>query len=152
MAATGPKVRAALLSALLFLACRVPGCAADVAPALKREVNYVAAALTAGDAGDAMTPFSKSFAPRERLANYFAALTAAFNVSNEVDFLEEQDHGSEIVLTVRWGLTVSDRENNTTQHRAEELTLRLIQENGKWRIAGLDPVSFFDPSGNDGKS
>ncbi len=102
-------------------------------------------ALTGGNPADAMTPFSKSFANYDKLRNYFIGLTNAFDIVNEVDVTEEQDSPNEILATIHWAITVSNKGNNSSNQRSAEIHVRLVQERGKWRILGFSPIDVFDP-------
>ncbi len=133
-----------------FLAsCLWFGCAAiskaDQAADLRSLLSNIAMALTGGNPADAMTPFSKSLANYDKLRDYFTGLTNAFDIVNEVDVTDEEDSPNEILATVHWSLTVSEKGNNSSNQRAADIHVRCVRERGKWRIYGFSPIDVFDP-------
>jgi hypothetical protein len=119
---------------------------ADQAADLRSQLSSVAMALTGGNPADAMTPFSKSFANYQKLRDYFIGLTNAFDIVNEVDVTDEQDAPDEILATIRWAITVSNKGNNSTNQRIADIHVRCIRERGKWRIFEFSPIDLFDPA------
>lgn len=95
-----------------------------------------------------MTPFDKSYANYDRLRNFFDGLTHAFQIVNEIDISDEQDEKTQISLTVHWTLTLTDLQTNYTESRAADLDIKLVLLKGKWKIADLQPIDFFNPAGN----
>src|SRR5690349_8453956 len=61
----------------------------------RQQVSHVASALTAREPADAMTPFDKSFADYDKLRGYFGGLTAAFDVTNQLQ-VRSEEHTSEL--------------------------------------------------------
>jgi len=150
MAATGPRGRHFPLSfvwgaALLAIG---PAARADDAAEARDQISHIATALSQGDAADAMTPFDKSYAGYDRLRNFFDGLTHAFQIVNEIDVSDEQDEKTQISLTVHWILTLTDLQTNYTESRAADLDIKLVPLKGKWKIADLQPIDFFNPAGN----
>ncbi|MBV8549995.1 MAG: hypothetical protein JOY54_01755 [Acidobacteriaceae bacterium] len=151
MAAIAPsRASRALLAVLLlpaFAYPQAPGNDTNQQSAAARAVlGYVAAALTAGNAADAMTPFEKSFPNYDTLNSYFNGLVNAFYVSNEIEVLDEDNGTNEMKLSVRWAITLTDLQTDYTEHRSAELNLHMVCKGGKWKIADLAPISLFDPA------
>ena len=117
---------------------------ADRADDIRAQVSYVGTALSSGNATDAMTPFDKSFPNYEKLRNYFQGLTA-FQVANEMDFIEEDDSETNAKLTVNWTLTLTDLATNATERRTSDINIELVRKDGKWKIIDFAPIAFFDP-------
>ena len=107
--------------------------------------------MAAGSAADAIVQFDKSFPKYQTLNDYFNGLVNAFYVSNQVEILDEEDAAGETKLSVRWDITLTDRQNEYTDNRSAEISFRLVQNTGKWKIADLEPISLFDPAGNSEK-
>jgi hypothetical protein len=146
MAAIGRK---AVPFALLFAAWfALPAHAvADRAADVLRVVNHVATALTDDNAADAMTSFSKSYKDYSKLENYFDGLTSRALLVNEVTVTDEQDSDTETNLVVHWTMDLTDKADaSDTEDRFGDLKIRVVQEDGKWKIVDVSPISFFDPA------
>lgn len=139
MAVTAPKL--ALLLAVLLAS----GAAADQPHEVLQAVDQVAGALTAGNPSDAMSSFDKSMADYETLENDFAGLTAAYQITNEADILDEEDSASESQLTLRWVLTLTNRATSESTSKTAEVHVRLRLQKRKWKIVGFSPVDLFTP-------
>jgi hypothetical protein len=87
------------------------------------------------------------------LKDYFQTLTASFEVTSEVEVLDEQDEEAETKLLVNWILTLtdpritSDLSASSSERRSMDITIRLTPKNGKWKIIDLSPVEMFNPQG-----
>ena len=112
---------------------------------MRSQLEVIAAALTAGNPAEAISPFDKSFANYDKLSNYFGGLTSAFQIVNEVDVTDETDSAAETKVTVNWTITLSDLATNYTERRMGEINVRLVRKNGKWKIADFTPINIFDP-------
>ena len=137
MAATGLKI-AALFAAL-------PLMRADQPSDLRSQLNVIARGLSAGDAAAAMVPFDKSLETYDKLSTYFAGLTNAFSIVNEIDVSDEDDTASEIKATVHWTITLSDLGSNYTERRVGDISVRLVLKDRKWKIVEFAPIDLFDP-------
>ncbi len=118
---------------------------ADQPHDILRVINQVATGLTNGDPSDALTPFSQSFSKYETMRNYFAALTSAFDITNEVNVLDEEDAPAETKLTVEWSLNLNSRATNENLRRVEQVQIRLSLADHNWKIVDFSPISLFDP-------
>ncbi len=110
-----------------------------------RAINGVASALTDGDPSGAMTPFDKSAAGYETLANEFSSLTNAYSIANEVDVVDEEDGAEETSVTLHWILTLTNIESSQSNRKAAEVHARLRLENKKWKIVEFSPLDLFTP-------
>ena len=126
-----------LLLAAVALAANTP----------RQQVGHVALALTSREPADAMTPFDKSFADYDKLRGYFGGLTAAFEVTNQLEITEEQDSEDEATITVEWALTLANAENGYSQNRKATVHIRLVPQKGQWKIVEFSPVELFNPQG-----
>ena len=142
-----PFLRSFLCAAIVLalLPCRHGWSAPDRSTDIRRRISDIATALTAGNPAQAMSPFDKSYSNYEKLSDYFTGLTGAFQVTNEVDVTDEQEGPSETTLTVHWVLTLTDLATNYTENRTADIDVRLIQKDGKWRIADFAPIEIFNP-------
>ena len=118
---------------------------AQQSKAIREQVARVATALTAGNPEEAMTPFDKSFDGYSRLRDYFSALTNAYDVTNEMDVIDEQITSHEATLTVHWTLTLSEKGSGLSESREEDLTVKLSMKKYDWRIVDVSPLEFFNP-------
>jgi hypothetical protein len=111
----------------------------------RAQVSYVASALTAGNAADAMAPFDRSFAEYEKLRGYFSGLTGAFQLTNQLEVTEEQDSRDEATLTLEWTLTLTDAQTGYMINRNATVHARLMPQGGTWKIVEFSPIELFDP-------
>lgn len=118
---------------------------ADQASDVRSQLGVIATALTAANPAEAMTPFDKSYADYDKLADYFAGLTNAFQIVNNVNVTDEEDAAAESKLTVHWTITLSDVGSNSTQQRAGDIQVRLVLKDRKWKIVEFSPIKVFDP-------
>jgi hypothetical protein len=139
MAAIGHK---ALMIAFAFVVAQAR---ADQASDARSQLEVIATALTTGNPAQAMTPFDKSYANYDKLSNYFSGLTGAFQIVNEIDVSDEEDKATETKLTVSWTLTLSDLGTNYTQQRRDDISVRLVLKDRKWKIVDFAPIAIFDP-------
>ena len=133
----------ALRTALVLLVA--PLLRADQAADVRAQLGAVATALTAGNPAEAMTPFDKTYADYGKLSNYFAGLTSAFQIVNNVSVTDEDDAAAESKLTVHWTLTLSDLGTNSTQQRAGDIQVRIVLKGRRWKIVEFAPIDVFDP-------
>lgn len=143
----GVTGRSLILAALTALVAPIATpLRADQAAEALATVNYVASALSDDNPTDAMTPFDKSYADYDKLAEYFQGLVDRALVTSEIRVVDEQDSDLAIDLVVQWTMDLSNRSvTGMTEDRTEELHLHLVKKKSKWKIAGLSPLSFFDP-------
>jgi hypothetical protein len=156
MAAIEPEKtrRRATLGVLLFLllAATLP-LHADRAADVRAQITYVASALGNGNPSDALGPFDKSYKDYGKLRDYFQALTTGFEVTSEVEVLDEQDEETETRLLVNWTLTLAnsrtatDLNASSSERRSMNVNIRLAPKKGKWKIVDLSPVEIFNPQG-----
>ena len=143
MAVIGRRGYAALLAGGLLCPSWVR---ADQASDLREILQQIATSLTDENAADALKPFSQSFNSYDKLRDDFAALTASYQVTNEVNVLDEQDDSNQIAATVGWTITLGNKTNLGVQNsRYREIHLRLRQEKKRWKIVAFSPIDIFDP-------
>lgn len=106
---------------------------------------YVASALSGGNPSDALGPVDKSFKDYDKLRDYFAALTQAYEIVSDVEITDEDDRETETKLQVTWRLTLTDPNTSTSSQRSADIDLTLARKDGKWKIVDLSPVGFFNP-------
>lgn len=119
---------------------------ADRAQDVLSVINYVATALAADNAADAMTLFDKSYPNYVKLRNYLLGLTDSSDIVNEVDVADQQDSASRSNVTVEWTMTLTNKTTLLqTERRSGEIHVCLTLEHGKWKIVDLSPIDFFNP-------
>jgi hypothetical protein len=111
----------------------------------RERVSYVASALTAGNASDAMTPFDRSVADYEKLRGYFSGLTNAYQLTNQLEITEEEDSSETAMLTLEWTLTMVNEQTGYARNRNSTVHVRLEMRHGKWMILEFSPLELFDP-------
>jgi hypothetical protein len=133
-------------TALALLLALPPALRADERSELRDRVEQVANSLAAGDPSDAISVFSNSYKDYAKLRDYFKALSNAYRIENEVDFLDDPSPGPEPELNVRWTVTLATPDTNYTRTRSAEIKIRFAREKSKWKIAGFEPIDIFDPA------
>lgn len=128
-----------------FVLCALLPAQSDRSREVRAEITYVASALASGNPTDALGKFDKSAPDYDRLSDYFAALTNSYDLTSQVEILDENDAETESTLKVNWALELTDRASNTSTRRSTDVTVRLKQNKGKWKIVALTPVEFFNP-------
>jgi hypothetical protein len=148
MPVIGPKLvwrRVLCSAALAIVSLPASQLYADQSHDVLAKINYVAAALAAGNPIDAMTPFDRSFANYVKLRDYFSGLTDSSQLVNEVDVTDEQDLATESNVTAAWTLTLTNKSTFQTERRTGEIHIRLTLQNGKWKIIDFSPLELFNP-------
>jgi len=144
--------KSALGGFLLLLLTGVLPLHADRGADVRAQVTYVASALGNGNPSDALGPFDKSYKDYGKLRDYFQALTTGFDVTSEVEILDEQDEEGETKLLVNWTLTLSSSRaaSNltaaTSERRSANINIRLVPQKGKWKIVDFSPIDIFNPA------
>lgn len=133
----------ALKTALILVA--LPLLRADQSADVRACVQTIATSLSAGNTAQAMTAFDKSYAHYDTLSDYFGGLTSAFQIVNNVDFVDQDDKEGESKLTVHWTITLTDLGSNFTQQRVGDIQVRLVVKGGKWKILEFAPIEVFNP-------
>jgi hypothetical protein len=124
---------------------------ADRAADVRAQIVHVASALGGGNPSDALSPFDKSYKDYQKLRDYFQALTTGFEVTSEVQIIDEQDEETETRLVVNWTLTLTnpkvalDLNASTSEQRNMDISIRLAPKKGKWKIIDLSPIEIFNP-------
>lgn len=118
---------------------------ADQAQDIRARISQIATALTAGNPAEAMAPFDKSYPDYAKLSSYFAGLTSAFQVENEVSVTDEEDAPTESKVTIDWSLTLTDLGTNATIQRTAVITAKLVRQGREWRIIAFAPIEIFNP-------
>ena len=113
--------------------------------AIHRQLSHVASALAAGNPSDAITPFDRSFDGYSQLSDDFTGLTNAYRIVNEIEVRDEEIQNGEATFLVHWVMTLSDFENQNSEIRTEDVTVKLKLKKYEWHIVGFSPLEFFDP-------
>ena len=82
----------------------------------------------------------------EKLERSILALAAQNELVAAIDVLEDEGDEQTRAVQVDWLLQIRSREETGTLVRRREIVkCRLERVKKKWRVASLDPVSFFAP-------
>ena len=140
MAATARNlVRLAIITLL------APAARPDQAQDIRARISQIATALTAGNPEEAMIPFDKSYPDYAKLSSYFAGLTSAFQVENEVSLTDEEDTPTESKVAIDWSLTLTDLGTNATIQRTATVMAKLARKGPEWKIIAFAPIEIFNP-------
>lgn len=144
MAVTGRKKRlASMFAAGLLLAAPL---LADPSSDLRATLQHIATGLTDENPADAMKPFARSLRDYDKLSDYFNGLTSSYQITNEVDVVDEQDSPDQVVATVAWTLTLSDKTNPGVQDsRYRQIHVRVVREQKDWKVVEFSPIDLFNP-------
>jgi ketosteroid isomerase-like protein len=113
---------------------------------LRRVLTYLSSALANGNPTDALSVFSKSYPGYTQLADRFAALTASFDIANEVEVTDETQQASDATLVCNWTLTLSDRTTGESRRKSRDVHVKFRRDpNGKWKIVDFDGADLFLP-------
>lgn len=118
--------------------------ATGASSAARAQVAAVAEALSAGDAAEAMSHFSKSLPDYDKLRRYFEGL-AAFQVENELQITDEQDSEKQAAFTITWDITLTDLGMSESRRRSGEIHAKLALVDNKWSIVEFTPLDIFNP-------
>ena len=124
---------------------------ADRSEDLMAVISYIATALTAGNASDAMLPFDASLPGRDKLSGYFDALCTEVTVRSDVEMIEEKGTDTESDALLRWTLDLRGRMNNDElERRVRQVHVRFVPapshaKYGLWKIVSFDDIELFNP-------
>ncbi len=144
MAVTGRKkyTALALVMGLLFPVLARPDQASDLRDVLQR----IATGLSDENPADALKPFNRSFGSYDKLSDYFDGLTASYQITNEVNVIDEQDSPDQTTATVDWTITLGDKTNPGVQDsRYRQIHVRITREKKHWKILNFSPIDLFNP-------
>lgn len=144
MAVTGRRKHAAFVLAIVLL-CPALG-RSDQASDLRDVLQRVATGLTDENPSDALKPFDRSLSTYDKLSGYFDGLTSSYQITNEVNVVDEQDSADQITATVDWTITLGDKTNLGVQDsRYREIHVRMIRDKKRWKIVEFSPIDLFNP-------
>ena len=136
-------IRSLLPLVLLFAA--VPLRAADSARDAASVITGLAAALTAGDAQDFLSPFDSGIAGYERLRAGVDALVRLGETQSFLEITRNEGDAHTRNLEIDWDLRIR-REGDATPSRREVLVKCTLELRGRrWRITAFAPVEFLIP-------
>ncbi|HLH02836.1 MAG TPA: hypothetical protein VKX25_08700 [Bryobacteraceae bacterium] len=144
MAVTARNFRSLAVAALFCVL--TTGARADQAGDLRERVMQVSNAISAANGPDAMEVFSKSCKDYDKLRRDFTGLADGYQITNEVNFLDDPSEGDEPEMHVHWTMTLGDAQHTFSIQRAADITVRFRREKGKWKIVEFAPIDIFDPS------
>ena len=133
-----------LLPFILFTAA-VPLCAADPARDAASVITGLAAALTAGDAQEFLSPFDSGVAGYERLRSGVAALVRIGETQSYLEITRNEGDAHTRNLEIDWDLRIR-RDGDATPSRREVVVKCTLELRGKrWRITAFAPMEFLIP-------
>jgi hypothetical protein len=131
-----------LLFGVLFALPASPDQSADVRAVLQR----IATGLSEGNSADALKEFDPSLPNYDRLRDDFEGLIAGYQLTNEVNVIDEQDTPEETNAVVDWTLTLGNLTNPGIQDsRNQRLHVRFVRRKNRWKIIEFSPIDFFNP-------
>jgi hypothetical protein len=103
-----------------------------------------ATALQNADAPPAMSQFDDSAPEYSTLKTALLALWSRYEITVSLDLSSNEGDDTHRTLEIDWTLNLHNPEDDVDSTRREQtVTAKLNFENGKWKIASLEPASFF---------
>ena len=132
----------ALLFGLLFAFPASPDQSSD----LRAVLQHIATGLSEGNSADALKEFDPSFPSYDKLRDDFEGLTAGYQLTNEVNVVDEQDTPDETNAVVDWTLTLGNLNNPGIQDsRNQRIHVRFVRRKNHWKIIEFSPIDLFNP-------
>lgn len=132
----------ALVFGLLFALPASPDQSSDIRAALQR----IATGLSEGNPADALKEFDPSFPNYDRLRDDFEGLTAGYQLTNEINIVDEQDTPNQTDAVVDWTLTLGNLTNPGIQDsRNQRIQVRFVRRKNHWKIIEFSPIDLFNP-------
>jgi hypothetical protein len=118
----------------------------DQASAIRAVLQRVATGLSEGNPADALNEFDPSCAEYDKLRDDFDGLTASYQITNEVNVIDEQDAPNETKALIDWTITLGDLNNpGIKDSRSRQIHVRFIRRKNHWRIVEFSPTDLFNP-------
>jgi hypothetical protein len=106
----------------------------------------LASALSEGNGLAFLDRVNHSMPDYEKLERSILALVAQNELVAAIDVIENEGDEQTRAVQVDWLLQIRSREETGTLVRRREIVkCRLDRVKKKWRVASLDPISFFAP-------
>jgi len=129
----------------LMIAMAAAPLRADSADQVREVLASFASALSDSNDSLALDAFDKSMPEYERLRANIAAMVNEAAIENSIDVLENDGDDQKRTMLVDWVLRIEQRTGATAAvRRQQKVTVKFEKRGRKWKIVGLDPVSFFD--------
>ena len=142
------KRRAALLLFAIALAAPDAGeSASNPATEVLDLFTDIAASLSAGNVSRFLAAFDPAMPDYTALRDNVTALVAQGELQSFIDPVENQ--GDAVRRTVEWKWTLRLRRGQEAMGalvREQNVKAAVTKRGAKWRVAQLDPVSFFAPA------
>ncbi len=104
----------------------------------------LSAALEDGNAARFLAMIDKKRCPDyAKLEENVVALAAQYDIGSSVGIVEQTSQGDEVELKLDWLLRLRPSSGGPPVERRGQLRCRLEPRGKKWRVAALEPVSFF---------
>jgi hypothetical protein len=106
----------------------------------------MASALSEGNGLAFLDHVDHSMPDYEKLEQNILALVAQNEVLSSIDVLKQEGDDHEQTVELDWFLQIRSREEaGPLERRRQIVKCRLLRIKKKWKVASLDPVSFFAP-------
>lgn len=117
----------------------------DAEEGIKRVVRNMSRALQAGNAPLFIAAFDRQgFPGLPELREQLTALTAQRRIASSVEIGALRGGPAEFTLRVDWLLELTPKvDSGVLERRHETLSLVVVNRNGRWKIARLEPLGFF---------
>lgn len=134
--------RRALMVLPLAVCCR----GADAAQEVLDLVADAAGSLSAGNVSGFLKAFDPAMEGYAKLRENVTGLIAQGEVQSLIDPLEGEGDDRGRAEQFQWTLRLQRGQQDTSWVRREAVVkCRVEKRGGKWRIVGLEPISFFAP-------
>lgn len=140
--ARSSRVALPLLFGVLFALPASPDQPSDIRAVLQR----VATGLSEGNPADALNEFDPSLHEYDTLRDDFDGLTASYQITNEINVVDEQDAPDETKAIIDWTITLGNLNNpDIHESRSRQIHVRFLRKKNHWKIVEFTPVDLFNP-------
>jgi hypothetical protein len=109
-------------------------------------LTRLASALSQGNVADFLDAFDRSMAGHRMLEANVAALLSQYEVQSSIELLGQEARGATRMVDLDWFLQLEEqRDAGAVTRRRERVHCRLEKRGKKWKITGIEPLSFFAP-------
>jgi hypothetical protein len=135
-----------LAGTTLWVGAPVGGRPEDEAREIWDLLTRLAGALSQANLMEFLEAFDRSMAGYQRLQANVAALLGQYEVQSSIEVLRDEGDAAARTVELDWFLQLEEqRDAGAVTRRRERVHCRLEKRGKEWKIAGIEPLSFFAP-------
>jgi hypothetical protein len=106
----------------------------------------MAAALSAGNAGEFLSSFNHAMAGYDNLETDVTALLVENEVRSSIELVRDEGDSTARVVELDWAMQIVDMQDaRSVTPRRDRVRCQVVKQSKKWRITSLTPLTFFAP-------